>query len=110
VTADAVGLHERLARVEEQVRVNTSGLAELHQEVHGPPRDDSVKGRLHKLETVNAVESAATSALEALKAQTAATATAGEAKAAGRDRRLSLAAAFIALLVTLHPWHWVGLG
>lgn len=59
---------ERLARLEEQMKGMREDMAELRRSLEGPPRDESIRGRLHVLETNDAAAVAARAALEAARA------------------------------------------
>jgi hypothetical protein len=60
-------IRERLARVEVMIAAANADIAMLHADIHGPPRDSSVRGRLHVLEQGNAAANAAAAAVEAVK-------------------------------------------
>jgi hypothetical protein len=75
----AQDIAERLARVEEQVRAlrdtvraEAESIREdyraMHEQLHGPPWERSIRGRLHQLETNDAAAVAARAALEAATA------------------------------------------
>lgn len=72
-------LAARVAVVEEQLhaarrewadseRRLLAEIAEIQREIAGPPRQESLRGRLHRLETADAAAKAATAALEAARA------------------------------------------
>lgn len=74
----------------------------MEQEIYGPPRADSVKGRLHVLENYNATERAASAATSALSS-------ALSARASSRERRLWAAAGAAITLLNIavsNHWHW----
>ncbi len=60
-------LRERVARLEVMLGETNADVAQLHAAVHGPPRIESVRGRLHLLENNNAAANAATAAIDAMK-------------------------------------------
>ena len=59
---------ERLVRVEEKVNVLHDDLLEVKLAINGPPREESVRGRLHRLESNEAAAKAAEAALTAARA------------------------------------------
>lgn len=68
-------LEDRMGRVEQEVvasgvevREARRDIADLAVLIQGPPRDDSIRGRLHKLEDSEATAKAANAALTAAKA------------------------------------------
>ena len=58
---------ERLAVCEQRIKDAEKDIAALFVMMQGPPRDESVRGRLHMLEQNNAAANAATAAVEAVK-------------------------------------------
>lgn len=56
------------ARVTDEGATIRQMLAELRHQLEGPPRGDSIRGRLHVLENDTAAARAATAALEAARA------------------------------------------
>lgn len=58
-------LGERLARLEEQMSELRDDVRAIDRVLNGPPRDDSFRGRLHKLETSDAAARAAEAAIKA---------------------------------------------
>lgn len=65
---DAREVGERIVRVEEQLRNLQGDVEALDRQISGPPREESIRGRLHKLENADAAARAATAALAAAKA------------------------------------------
>lgn len=68
MAADDRPLGERLAVLEERVREMQDDMREVRVAISGPPREDSIRGRLHKLEDDSAAANAAKAALEAAQA------------------------------------------
>lgn len=60
-------LGERMAALETEVKGMREDLAVIERSINGPPRDESIRGRLHLLETSDAAAKAATAAIEAVK-------------------------------------------
>jgi len=58
---------ERMARAEQQIEDVKGDVSDIRREIFGPPRDDSVKGRLHVLENDRVAASAAEAALTVAK-------------------------------------------
>lgn len=63
-TADERALGERLAAVEQRVEDLRSDIRVVQRTIEGPPREESIRGRLHKLESNDIAAQAATAALE----------------------------------------------
>lgn len=59
---------ERIAALEATLVGILSDVAELQRELAGPPRQDSIRGRLHRLESSDAAAKAAEAALVAARA------------------------------------------
>ena len=57
----------RLAVLEQRVLSAEADIRDLWVAIQGPPRDDSIRGRLHVLEQAEAAANAATAAVEAVK-------------------------------------------
>ena len=60
-------IESRLAVCEQRIKEAEEDIRMLHIMLEGPPRDESVRGRLHRLEANNAAANAATAAVEAVK-------------------------------------------
>lgn len=54
---------ERVTRVEQMIVDTNKDVADLYVIVQGPPRDESIRGRLHHLESSQVAASAAEAAL-----------------------------------------------
>lgn len=63
VLADEPGVGERVRALEVQMIAVNADVAELFVQVQGPPRNESIRGRLHTLESSQAAASAAEAAL-----------------------------------------------
>lgn len=87
---------ERLVRLEEGQKDMKDDLRAIRTQIEGPPREDSLRGRLHKLE---GSEAAAKAAEAALKAVTAMRLQAGDRRFSRRDK-LVTAAVGVGLLVS----------
>lgn len=61
-------LGERVAALEARADSHEADLRELYRDIHGPPRDESIRGRLHILENDTAAARAAHAALETAQA------------------------------------------
>lgn len=59
---------ERVARLEAEVRGLREAVTTLHVRIEGPPRKDSISGRMHTLESSEAAAKAAEAALVAAHA------------------------------------------
>ena len=103
----------RLAVLAQQLVSLTDGQAELRRIIEGPPREESVRGRLHTLEAENAAAKVAAQAL--------AQATARERRAREREtwsrrrertRAVRVAAWGIGVLLAAYPYvaHFSGWG
>ena len=64
MTADEMA---RLAVLERRIQDAEDDIRNIWVNIQGPPRDDSLRGRLHILEQNNAAANAATAAVEAVK-------------------------------------------
>lgn len=62
--ADERALGERLAAVEQRVEDLRSDIRVMQRTIEGPPREESIRGRLHKLESSDVAAQAASAALE----------------------------------------------
>lgn len=66
--ADPLNHGERLRALETLVVGLQADMVELSRVIEGPPREDSLRGRLHRLESNEAAAHAAAAALEAARA------------------------------------------
>ena len=64
MTADEAA---RLAVVEQRIKEAEEDIRMFRQQLDGPPRDESIRGRLHMLETSDNAAKAAAAAVEAVK-------------------------------------------
>lgn len=60
-------LGERMAALETEVRGMRDDLIVIERSINGPPRSESLRGRIHALESSDAAANAAAAALEAVK-------------------------------------------
>lgn len=60
-------LGERLAALETEVKGMRDDLIVIERRINGPPRSESLSGRVHALESSDAAAKAATAALDAVK-------------------------------------------
>lgn len=64
MTADEIA---RIAVCEQRISEAEEDIRKVYTLLEGPPRDESIRGRLHVLETSQAAAKAATAAVEAVK-------------------------------------------
>lgn len=91
-----VALEQQVLALRDTVRAEAASIREdllaLHEQIHGPPWERSIRGRLHTLETTEAAARAAEVALETareLQAQ------AGERRFSRRERAAIVATAVL---------------
>lgn len=91
-------LEERTARVEQRVTNHGEELDSLKQRLDGPPREDSLSGRIHRLESDAVAATAAKAALEEVR----------KLRTEQSDRQWSrgdkIAATLIGVAIAVGPW------
>jgi hypothetical protein len=94
-------LDARIATLEEHARGQDRRMSGVELELYGPPKEDSIKGRLHRLEEYRAIEKAQASAASAMGA-------AASAMSSKRERRLwQLGSLVGAAVVLAADHHWI---
>ena len=91
-------MNERVARLEERVSGLAHDVSELHEVIHGPPYERSLRGRVHELETDRAAAKAAQAAVEAAKLVHA---QASERRFTKKEKLIALAFTFAIAVCTI---------